>query len=109
MKKEDAIKKLKQMISLNQFIIINQPTDVKANKDLNNEIKAMNYVLNLIEILETNKKELLEKLEERRKQNNNRYGQAIDSDEFPEMYEYSGMVQEDDYILSILKGAKNGI
>lgn len=49
MKDEEAIKKLKQMISLNQFIIINQPTDVEGNKDLNDEIKAMNYVLNLIE------------------------------------------------------------
>lgn len=49
MSDKEAIKKLKQMISLNQFIIINQPTDVKGNKDLNDEIKAMNYVLNLIE------------------------------------------------------------
>lgn len=49
---------------------------------------------------------LIEKLEERRKQNNNRYGQSIDDDEFLEMYEYSGQVQEDDYILKILKGEK---
>lgn len=49
---------------------------------------------------------LIEKLEERRKQNNNRYGQSIDDDEFLEMYEYSGQVQEDDYILEILKGEK---
>ena len=48
MNDEEAIKKLKQMISLNQFIIIHQPTDTKGNKDLNDEIKAMNYVLNLI-------------------------------------------------------------
>lgn len=56
--------------------------------------------------LESNHQKLIEKLEERRKKNNNRYGQAIDDDEFPEMYEYRGVVTEDDYILKILKGEK---
>lgn len=57
--------------------------------------------------LETDKQKLIEKLKERRKQNNNRYGQAIDNDDFEEMYEYSGQVHEDDYILKILKGEKD--
>lgn len=57
--------------------------------------------------LEIEKADIIEKLEKRKNQNNQRYGQAIDNDEFPEMYEYKGQVREDDYILSILKGAKN--
>ena len=53
--------------------------------------------------------ELIEKLEKRRKQNNNKYGRAIDNDDFPEMYEYSGQMEEDDYLLSIVKGVENEI
>lgn len=65
---------------------------------------TINLLYLKIDLLESDKQKLIEKLEKRRKQNNNRYGQAIDNDEFPEMYEYDGQVQEDDYILSILKG-----
>ena len=59
-----------------------------------------------IDKLESDKQKLIEKLGTRRKQNNDRYGQSIDNDEFPEMYEYGAYVKEDDYILSILKGEK---
>lgn len=52
----------------------------------------------------SDKQKLIDKLEERRKQNNDRYGTTIDNDEFPEIYEYSGKIEEDDYILKILKG-----
>lgn len=70
------------------------------------KLKYCNFkiISNYIEQLETDKQKLIEKLEERRKQNNNRYGQAIDNEYFEEMYEYSGQVHEDDYILEILKG-----
>lgn len=57
--------------------------------------------------LKEDKQKLIDKLEKRRKQNNDRYGMAIDNDEFPEMYEYSGQVKEDEYILKILKGEKS--
>ena len=53
--------------------------------------------------LEIEKADIIEKLEKRKNQNNQRYGQAIDNDDFPEMYEYEGQVEEDNYILSILK------
>lgn len=43
-------------------------------------------------------------LEERKKQNDNKYGQAIDNNKLPEMYEFHGRIKEDNYILSILKG-----
>ena len=59
-----------------------------------------------IDKLEQAKQKIIDKLEKRRKLNNDRYGQSIDNDEFPEMYEHSGQVQEDDYILSLLKGEK---
>lgn len=64
-------------------------------------------LLEYIDQLESDKQKLIEKLEKRRKQNNNKYGRAIDNDEFPEMYEYSGQVEEDDYLLSIVKGVEN--
>lgn len=66
----------------------------------------MQYVEEYIEQLESDKQKLIEKLEERKNKNNNRYCQSIDNDEFPEMYEYGAYVEEDDYILSILKGEK---
>lgn len=76
------------------------------NEYCNQELQKRNKK---IKQLETKEQKLIEKLEKRRKQNNNRYGQAIDSDDFPEMYEYSGQVKEDDYILSMIKGEeKNG-
>ena len=53
--------------------------------------------------VEIEKADIIEKLEKRKNQNNQRYGQAIDNDDFPEMYEYEGQVEEDNYILSILK------
>lgn len=52
------------------------------------------------------KKEVIEKMEKRRDKNNTRYGQSIEDDEFPEMYNYGGQVEEDNYILKLLKGAK---
>lgn len=64
-------------------------------------------LLEYIDQLESDKQKLIEKLEKRRKQNNNKYDRAIDNDEFPEMYEYSGQVEEDDYLLSIVKGVEN--
>ena len=64
-------------------------------------------LLEYIDQLESDKQKLIEKLEKRRKQNNNKYGRAKDNDEFPEMYEYSGQVEEDDYLLSIVKGVEN--
>lgn len=72
----------------------------------NMTVKDFVYFKHKVEELETKEQNLREKLEERKKQNNNRYGKSIDDDEFPEMYEYSGQVQEDDYILEILKGEK---
>lgn len=67
-------------------------------------IRLVAEMLKHTEQLESDKQKLIEKLEKRKKQNNNRYGESIDNDEFPEMYEYSGQVKEDEYILSILKG-----
>ena len=64
-------------------------------------------IIEYIEQLETDKQKLIDKLEKRREKNNGRYGMAIDNDEFPEMYEYSGQVKEDEYILKILKGEKS--
>lgn len=72
----------------------------------NMSVKDFVYFKHRAEELEAKEQKLIEKLEERKKKNNNRYGQSIDDDEFPEMYEYSGQVQEDDYILKILKGEK---
>ena len=63
----------------------------------------------LIEIIKKQngrEKKLIEKLEERRKLNNDIYGQAIDNCHIEDMYEYSGMVREDDYLLEIAKGEK---
>ena len=49
------------------------------------------------------KKEVIEKMEKRRDKNNTRYGQSIEDDEFPEMYNYGGQVEEDNYILNLMK------
>jgi hypothetical protein len=57
--------------------------------------------------LEKSRQTVIDKLKERRKQNNIKYEQAIDEDEFPEMYEYGAYVREDDYILNMLEGEKN--
>lgn len=74
--------------------------------DTSKEQSSMNYY-NEVKALKEDKQKLIDKLEKRRKQNNDRYGMAIDNDELPEMYEYSGQVKEDEYILKILKGEKS--
>lgn len=71
------------------------------------ETYTIQRALEYINQLESDKQKLIEKLEKRRKRNNDKYGRAIDTDEFPEMYEYSGQVEEDDYLLSIVKGGNN--
>lgn len=71
---------------------------------------ATKTILKYIEQLESDRQKLIEKLEERKKQNDNKYGQAIDNNKLPEMYEMyeiyeiHGRMKEDNYILSILKG-----
>ena len=71
--------------------------------DTSKEQSSINYY-NEVKALKEDKQKLIDKLEKRRKQNNDRYGMAIDNDEFPEMYKYSGQVEEDEYILKIVKG-----
>lgn len=48
-------------------------------------------------------KNFIDKLKARRQYNNKKYEQAIDQDEFPEMYEYGAQLDEDNYILKILE------
>ena len=67
-------------------------------------IRLVAEMLKRTEQLESDKQKLIEKLEGRKIQNNKRYCKAIDEEEFPEMYEFEGMLKEDKYILSILKG-----
>ena len=74
-----------------------------STNDFSESIKILEGALKYIDQLEQAKQNLIDKLEKRRKLNNDRYGQSIDNDEFPEMYEYSRQVQEDDYILSLLR------
>ena len=113
------LKNKKELTEFEKLVIIN--FDFVTKKALSNECKTATEIVSKnmyyelikrkeeyyekqIEQLESDKQKLIEKLEKRRKQNNDRYGIAIDNDEFPEMYEYSGQVEEDDHILKILKG-----
>lgn len=66
--------------------------------------KALYKIFQYIKELESDKQKLIDKLEERKEQNDNKYGQAIDNNKLPEMYEFHGRIKEDNYILSILKG-----
>lgn len=55
----------------------------------------------------TNKEMILalrNKIEVRREHNNEKYKQAIEENEFDDMYRYDGKIAEDDYILNLLKG-----
>lgn len=69
-------------------------------------IRLVAEMLKHTDQLESDKQKLIEKLEKRMKLNNEKYGQVIDEDEPLEMYEYSAKVEEDKYILKILKGEK---
>ena len=110
MKDEEAIKQLKQMISLNQFIIINQPTDVRGNKDLNNEIKAMNYILNLIEKqqAEIEKKDKIIKQYEKECRMFKAFCRRVRRDEKHDVDEFNqGQEHRCNQFLNLLEGEKN--
>lgn len=99
---EGALKYIKQLETERELLNSKYIDNISDNQYIGiNKIQYKEYLY-----LRELKQKLIEKLEERRKQNNNRYGQSIDEDDFLEMYEYSGQVQEDDYILKILKGEK---
>ena len=81
--------------------------DTSDKKEWQKEINVIDNALEYIDKLESDKQKLIEKLEKRITLNNKKYEQVIDEDEPLEMYEYSAKVEEDKYILKILKGEKN--
>ena len=115
------LKNKKELTEFEKLVIVN--FDFVTKKALSNECKTATEIVSKnmyyelikrkeeyyekqIEQLESDKQKLIEKLEERRKLNNDTYGQAIDNCHIEDMYEYSGMVREDDYLLKILRGEK---
>lgn len=107
---KEEIEELKSLLFKDQLTQHGKRKLIEYIEQLENKVREVeaqrNELATELSENEDDKQKLIDKLEARRKQNNDRYGMAIDNDEFPEMHEYSGQVKEDDYILKILKGEK---